>query len=318
MRTGRVAASTAGAALTAFALTGTLLGVSASAQVKEKLKEAGAAAKAAGKEVGKAGKAVGEATAEGAKDVAGKTKDVATGTGKAVGTGAKVAGEGTKDAVTGAGDNTLTAAEKADGWRLLFDGTSLAGWRGYRQTAAPEGWKVVDGAIARVGKGGDLVSADTFSNFELQIDFRIAPKGNSGIFYHGVESADGPIYHSAPEYQVIDNEGHPDAKNGPDRFCGANYVLDPPSNKDACKPAGEWNSARIVVNGAHVEHWLNGEKVVTYELWTPEWKAKVATTKFKDWPAYGMAKSGLIGLQDHGDEVAFKNIKIKVLAGASN
>jgi hypothetical protein len=290
----------------------------AGAQVKEKLKEAGAAAKSAGKEVGKAGKAVGEATAEGAKDVAGKTKDVATGTGKAVGSGAKVAASGTKDAVTGVADNTLTAPEQAEGWRLLFDGTSLAGWRGYRQTTAPEGWKVVDGAITRVGKAGDLVSADAYANFELRVDFRIAPNGNSGIFYRGVESEDGPVYHSAPEYQVIDNAGHPDAKNGPDRYCGANYALNPPANKDACKPAGEWNSARIVVNGAHVEHWLNGEKVVEYELWSDKWKAEVAASKFKAWPTYGMAKSGLIALQDHGDDVAFKNIKIKVLKSGTS
>lgn len=289
------------------------LGAPSGAQVTEKLKEAGAATKAAGKEVGRAGKAVGEATAEGAKEVAVKTKDVVTGTGKAVGSGAKAAAEGTKAAVTGVSDNSLTAAERADGWRLLFDGTSLAGWRGYRQATAPDGWKVVDGAITRVGRGGDLVSAESFGNFELAIDFKVAPKGNSGIFYRGVESTEGPIYYSAPEYQVIDNVGHPDAKNGPDRFCGANYALDPPANKDACKPAGEWNSARIVVNGAHVEHWLNGEKVVSYELWSPEWKAKVAASKFKAWPAYGIATSGLIALQDHGDDVAFKNIKIKVL-----
>ena len=294
------------------------LGAPAGAQVTEKLKEDGAAAKSSGTDVGKAGKAVGEATAEGAKDVAGKTKDVATGTGKAVGSGAKVAASGTKEAVTGVADNTLTAAEQADGWRLLFDGTSLAGWHGYRQTTAPEGWKVVNGAITRVGQGGDLVSADTFSNFELRIDFRIAPNGNSGIFYRGVESADGPIYYSAPEYQVIDNAGHPDAKNGPDRYCGANYALDPPTNKDACKPAGEWNSARIVVNGAHVEHWLNGEKVVEYELWSDKWKAEVAASKFKEWPTYGMSKSGLIALQDHGADVAFKNIKIKVLKSGTS
>ena len=294
------------------------LSAPAGAQVTEKLKEAGSAAKAAGKEVGKAGKAVGEATAEGAKDVAGKTKDVATGTGKAVGSGAKVAASGTKDAVAGVADNTLTAPEKADGWRLLFDGTSLAGWRGYRQTTAPDGWKVVDGAITRVGKAGDLVTAEEFANFELKVDFKIAPRGNSGIFYRGVESADGPVYYSAPEYQVIDNAGHPDAKNGPDRYCGANYALNPPTNKDACKPAGEWNSARIVINGAHVEHWLNGEKVVEYELWSDKWKAEVAASKFKAWPAYGMSKSGVIALQDHGDDVAFKNIKVKVLKSGTS
>jgi Domain of Unknown Function (DUF1080) len=294
------------------------LSAPAGAQVTEKLKEAGVAVKSAGREVGKAGKAVGEATAEGAKEVAGKTKDVTTGTGKAVEAGAKVTASGTKDAVTGVADNTLTAPEQAEGWRLLFDGTSLAGWRGYRQTSAPAGWQVVDGAITRVGKGGDLVTAETFSNFELKIDFRIAANGNSGIFYRGVESADGPIYRSAPEYQVLDNAGHPDAKNGPDRFCGGNYALEAPSNPGACKPAGEWNSARIVVNGAHVEHWLNGEKMVEYDLWSDTWKAQVAASKFKEWPTYGMSKSGLIALQDHGNDVGFKNIKVKVLKSGTS
>jgi hypothetical protein len=298
--------------------TALVLTAPAGAQVTEKLKEAGTAAKTAGREVGKAGKAVGEATAEGAKEVASKTKDVTTGAAKAVGSGAKVAASGTKDAVAGVADNTLTATEQADGWRLLFDGTSLAGWRGYRQTTAPDGWKVVDGAITRVGRGGDLVTAEPFANFELKIDFKVAPKGNSGIFYRGVESADGPIYYSAPEYQVLDNAGHPDAKNGPDRYCGGNYALEAPAKPDACHPAGQWNSARIVVNGAHVEHWLNGEKMVEYELWSDKWKAQVAGSKFKAWPAYGMSKSGLIALQDHGDDVAFKNIKIKVLKNGTS
>lgn len=304
---------------TVTVLAGLTLAAPAVAQVTEKLKEAGSAAKAAGKEVGKAGKAVGEATAEGAKDVAGKTKDVSTGTAKAVGSGAKVAASGTKEAVTGGvADNTLTATEQADGWKLLFDGSSLNGWRGYRQTTAPDGWKIVNGAITRVGQGGDLVTAEAYANFELKIDFKIAPNGNSGIFYRGVESADGPIYYSAPEYQVLDNAGHPDAKNGPDRYCGANYALEAPAKPEACHAAGQWNSARIVVNGAHVEHWLNGEKMVEYELWSDKWKAQVAASKFKEWPTYGMAKSGLIALQDHGNDVAFKNIKIKVLKSGTS
>ena len=295
-----------------------ILTTPAAAQVTDKLQEAATATKTAGKEVGKAGKAVGEATAEGAKDVASKTKEVTVGTAKALGSGAKVAAAGTKEAVTGVADNTLTASEQAEGWRLLFDGASLAGWRGYRQTTAPDGWKVVDGAITLVGKGGDLVTADTFANFELKIDFKLAPNGNSGIFYRGVESPDGPIYYSAPEYQVIDNAGHPDAKNGPDRYCGANYALEAPAKAEACHPAGQWNSARIVVNGAHVEHWLNGEKMVEYELWSDKWKAQVAASKFKAWPAYGMAKSGLIAVQDHGNDVAFRNIKIKVLKSGTS
>jgi 3-keto-disaccharide hydrolase len=208
-------------------------------------------------------------------------------------------------------DNTLTAQEKAEGWKLLFDGKTTDGWRGYQKKDVPAGWKAVDGELARVGEGGDLVSIDEYTDFDLKIDWKIAPNGNSGIFYRGSESEER-MYYSAPEYQVLDNDGHPDAKNGPDRFAGANYALMAPS-KQVCHPAGQWNSTRIVVRGAHVEHWLNGEKVVDYELWSPEWKKLVAASKFKAWPTYGMAKTGRIGLQDHGNAVAFKNIKIKVL-----
>ena len=168
-----------------------------------------------------------------------------------------------------AADNTLTAAEQAAGWQLLFDGKTIDKWRANNGTGIPANWSVADGAItAAKGEGSDLVSVDEFGDFELAVDFKVAKNGNSGIFYRGVEAKGEPIYHSAPEYQVIDNDGHPDAKNGPDRFCGANYALDPPAPASACKPAGEWNSARLVVKGAHVEHWLNGTKVVEYELWS--------------------------------------------------
>ena len=210
-----------------------------------------------------------------------------------------------------AADNTLTAAEKAAGWKLLFDGKTTNGWRGYQKKDPPAGWTVVNGELTRTGEGGDLVTNDQYADFELAIDWKIAPKGNSGIFYRGLETEER-IYYTAPEYQVLDNDGHPDAKNGPDRFAGANYDLIAPS-KNVCHPAGQWNSTRILVRGPHVEHWLNGEKVVEYELWTPEWKALVANNKFKQWPSYGTAKAGVIGLQDHGDTVAFKNIKIRIL-----
>jgi hypothetical protein len=208
-------------------------------------------------------------------------------------------------------DNSLTAAEKAAGWKLLFDGKTTTGWHAYQKKDVPAGWTVTNGELTRTGQGGDLVSNDQYADFELSIDWKIAPKGNSGIFYRGLETEER-IYYTAPEYQVLDNDGHPDAKNGPDRFAGANYDLIAPS-KNVCHPAGQWNSTRILVRGAHVEHWLNGEKVVEYEFWTPEWKALVANNKFKQWPSYGMAKAGHIGLQDHGDTVAFKNIKLRVL-----
>lgn len=217
--------------------------------------------------------------------------------------------------LTAAADNVLTDAEQQAGWQLLFDGTTIDQWRAANGTGVPAMWSVVDGAItAKAGKGGvDLVSVDEYADFELAIDFKVAKNGNSGIFYRGVETPSAPIYHSAPEYQILDDTGHPDAKNGPDRFCGTNYDVDPPLVAGACKPAGEWNSAKIVVKGAHVEHWLNGQKTADYELWSPEWKAKVAASKFKAWPAYGMARSGRLSLQHHGDDVAFKNIKIRVL-----
>jgi Domain of Unknown Function (DUF1080) len=209
--------------------------------------------------------------------------------------------------------NTLTAQEKGAGWALLFDGSTTAGWHGYNQTTAPAGWAAKDGALTRVAESGDLSSDREYANFDLQFDWRISKNGNSGLMYRVVES---PMYKSSyftgPEFQILDNLGHPDGKNGKDRWAGANYALNAPS-EDTTRPVGEWNSCRLLVNGAHVEHWMNGVKVVEYELWSDDWKTRVAASKFKAWPDYGMAKSGHIVLQDHEAEVAFRNIKIKVL-----
>lgn len=215
-------------------------------------------------------------------------------------------------------DNTLSAAEKAAGWQLLFDGRTIDKWRGNNATGVPANWSVTDGAItAAKGPGSDLVSVDEYGDFELLVDFKVAKNGNSGIFYRGVEAKGEPIYHSAPEFQVIDNEGHPDAKNGPDRYCGGNYALDPPNPASACKPAGEWNSARLVVKGAHVEHWLNGTKVLTYTLDSPALREAIAKSKFKDVERFGKPLPGLILLQDHGDAVCYRNIKVRALNGKS-
>ncbi len=214
-------------------------------------------------------------------------------------------------ALSSAQAQELTAAEKAEGFVPLFDGSTLDGWRLYRQQQRPvRGWRVVDGAITRVAADGDLVTERTYADFELRLDWKVAPKGNSGIFYRASES-EPAIYHSAPEYQVLDNLGHPDGKDAKTSASAA-YGLFAPA-KSVARPAGQWNSARIVARGAHVEHWLNGEKVVEYALWSPAWKALVAASKFKEWPAYGQARTGHIGLQDHGDEVAYRNIRIKVL-----
>jgi hypothetical protein len=209
--------------------------------------------------------------------------------------------------------NTLTAVEKKEGWVLLFDGTSTKGWRGWKKDIAPEGWKAVDGALTRVAKAGDLITVDQYGSFDFMFEWRIAKNGNSGVFFHVAEAPDlSNAYATGPEYQLLDNDGHPDAKNGPDRFAGGNYALHPPVN-GVTKPIGEWNQSRIVVNGPHVVHWLNGVKVVEYELWSADWKDRVQKSKFKAMPRYGLEKTGHIALQDHGDEVAFRNLKIKSL-----
>jgi hypothetical protein len=216
--------------------------------------------------------------------------------------------------VTAQQPNTLTADEKAAGWKLLFDGATTAGWHGYGQRSMPEGWAVKDGALTRVGKTTDIVTDDEYGSFELRFDWRIAQGGNSGVMFHVVESPKfKEPYLTGPEFQVLDNAGHPDGKNGKDRWAGANYALHAPV-QDTTKPVGEWNECRLVVNGPHVEHWMNGVKVVEYDLWSDDWKARVAASKFKQWPDYGMAKSGRIVLQEHGFEVAFRNVKIKVLS----
>jgi 3-keto-disaccharide hydrolase len=209
--------------------------------------------------------------------------------------------------------NTLTDKERADGWKLLFDGQTTAGWHGYKQKGMPEGWAVKDGALTRVAKTTDIVSDEEFANFELQFDWKIAKNGNSGLFFHVVESPKyKETYYTGPEFQLLDNAGHPDGKNGPDRWAGANYALHAPTQNTAHGP-GEWNQCRLIVNNGHVEHWMNGAKVVEYELWSDDWKARVAKSKFTQWPDYGMAKSGRIALQEHGAEIAFRNLKIKVL-----
>lgn len=203
--------------------------------------------------------------------------------------------------------NTLTAAEREAGWRLLFDGRTLDGWRGYRQEE-PTGWAVVDGAIKRVGRGGDIVTDGDFDDFELSLEWKVEEGGNSGVLYNvtlGLEE----IYHGAPEMQVLDDERHPDGQN-PLTSAGANYALNP-APRGVVRPAGEWNEARIVMRGNHVEHWLNGKKIVEYELHSDDWKRRVAESKFAQWPEYGMADHGRIGLQDHGNPVMFRSIKIR-------
>src|SRR5437773_6615160 len=206
--------------------------------------------------------------------------------------------------------NTLSPAERAAGWRLLFDGKTTAGWRGFKMDSMPAGWQVVDGALTRVAAAGDIVTREQFKNFELSLEWNVAPGGNSGIFYRASED-ETAIYWTAPEMQVLDDAAHPD---GQSRLtaAGSDYGLYP-SPAGIVKPAGQWNQARIIVNGNHVEHWLNGVKVVEYELGSPDWEARVKASKFADHPRYGRNAEGYIGLQEHEFRVAYRNIKIRVL-----
>ncbi|MEO7964902.1 MAG: DUF1080 domain-containing protein [Gemmatimonadaceae bacterium] len=196
-------------------------------------------------------------------------------------------------------------------WTSLFNGKTTQGWHPYKKPGTPvTGWEVVDGAITRVGKGGDIVTDAEFGDFELELAWKLKPVGNSGIFYRATETTDD-IYENATEMQVLDNIRHPDNKT-PLTLAGANYALYP-APADAVKPVGEWNAVRIVAKGAHVEHWLNGRKVVDYEMWSPDWEGRVKKSKFAEFPTYGRAKKGHVGLQDHGDWVAYKSIRVREL-----
>jgi len=209
-----------------------------------------------------------------------------------------------------ASQNTLTDAERAAGWRLLFDGTTTAGWRNYGKPSLSDGWKVQDGALTRTGAGGDIITNDQFKNFELSIDWKIEPGGNSGVFYRASEDTDA-IYWNAVEMQVLDDAKHPD---GQSRMTSAGAAYDLyPSPAGHVHAGGEWNTARLIVNGNHVEHWLNGFKLLEFELGSRDWDSKVKASKFAPHPRFGKNAQGHIGLQDHGNVVAYRNIKLRVL-----
>lgn len=218
--------------------------------------------------------------------------------------------------------NTLSAAEKAAGWKLLFDGKTTNGWRGFHADAFPaQGWVVDDGAIKRVatlkgpGAGGDIITAAEYGNFELALDWKLTAGGNSGLKYLIVEPPGGKGRSGVGyEMQILDDVGHPDAKEGVNgnRTAGALYDLIAPSTH-AARPIGEWNEVRLIVKGRHVEHWLNGQRIVQFEIGSPEMKALIANSKYKDIQGFGDATSGHILLQDHGDEVSFRNLKIRAL-----
>ena len=205
---------------------------------------------------------------------------------------------------------TPPTAVSDTGWRALFDGRTTAGWRGYRMDSMPSGWTVVDGALTRTGAGGDIITRDQFGDFELELEWKVGPGGNSGIMYRVTEAGESS-YHTGPEMQVLDDAAH---RDGLSRLtaAGAAYGLYP-APAGVARPAGEWNAARIVARGRQVEHWLNGVKLLEYELQGPDWEAKVAASKFAEWPGYGRAERGHIALQDHGDRVAYRNIRIRAL-----
>ncbi len=213
-------------------------------------------------------------------------------------------------------DNTLTAKEKKQGWQLLFNGNNLGGWRTY-QNKPSNSWEVQNGILHCKGsntdksdKRADLITDKQYDNFELSVDWKISPAGNSGIMYHVTEAYDA-AYLSGPEYQIIDDEGFPE-KLEEWQKTGADYAMHTTHIRPT-KPVGQWNHTVIIFNKGHVEHWLNGVKVLSFEAWTPEWEQLKKEGKWKDAAGYGMAKTGSIALQDHGSEAWFKNIKIRPL-----
>jgi hypothetical protein len=223
------------------------------------------------------------------------------------------------------GPNQLTQAEKEAGWVSLFDGQTANGWRGYNKTEFPKGWEIVDGTLHCKGSGngeaggpdgGDIIYDKKFKNFDLKVEWKISKGGNSGIFYLAQEIPGKEVWRTAPEMQILDNVNHIDATLGKDgnRQAGSLYDLLPAKPQNS-KPFDEWNSAEIICYQGTVVHKQNGETVLEYHLWTPEWNALVAGSKFpeynKDWA--NVAKEGFIAFQDHGGDVWFRNVKIKVL-----
>jgi hypothetical protein len=199
----------------------------------------------------------------------------------------------------------------AGGWHVLFDGKITQDFRGWRSEGFPAGWQVVDGALTKDGPVDELITRKQYGNFELELDWKIGQSGNSGVFYRGTREYDH-IYWSAPEYQLLDDANAPDGKSRLTAAASAYAIY--PAPEGIVKPFGEWNTTRIVVQGTHVEHWLNGQKVVAYDLESADWKARVAMSKFSKYPNYGLAKKGLIGIQgDHPGSLALRHIRIREL-----
>ncbi len=213
----------------------------------------------------------------------------------------------------GTAKSKLAAGEEKDGWQLLFDGKTLDGWKGFRKEAgAPTGWIVENGVLTTPGGKGDIVTTGQYENFELDLEWKIAPKGNSGILFRVVDDGKHErTYETGPEYQLIDDQNYP-AELKEVQKTAANYDLEPAA-KGASKPAGEWNRTRLVVKEGRVQHWLNGQKVVEYEIGSDAWQKQVQSSKFAPLPGYAQTAKGRIAFQDHGDRVWFRNVKIREL-----
>ena len=203
-------------------------------------------------------------------------------------------------------------------WISLFDGKTLNGWHGFNKTGPIQNWAIEDGAMVCLGAaadahGGDIVTNAAYENFELKWEWKISKEGNSGVMYHVIEDAKYPSpYYTGPEYQLIDDIGFPE-KLEEWQKTGADYAMTVPNEKKKLKPVGEWNTSKIVFDKGHAEHWLNGKKIVEFQAWDDKWTKEKNEGKWKDYPDYGLAKKGLIALQDHGHKAYFKNIMIRVI-----
>ena len=214
--------------------------------------------------------------------------------------------------------NTLTTEEQQAGWRLLFDGKTTTGWRGYKSTTMPASWRVENGSLlARRTQGessGDIITDEQFDDFELVWEWKMTEGNNSGVIYRATEER-ANVWETGPEYQILDNQGHIDGLN-PLSSAGACYSAFPPA-KDVTRPLGQWNQSRIVARGNHVEHWMNGEKLLEYDVGSRSWQAHVKTSKFFP-SAYGQSNwgkvpKGHIGLQDYGGAIEFRGIKLRAI-----
>ena len=224
-------------------------------------------------------------------------------------------------ATSPAGNNTLTSAERSEGWTLLFDGQTTSGWHSYGKPGSiGNAWKVEDGTLHFDGaakkvsptQGGDIVTDEDFENFHLKLEWKISPKGNSGIIFYVHEDTTRykHTYHTGPEMQVLDNSGHADARITKHR---AGDLYDLITAKETVKPVGEWNLAEIKADKGRLQFYLNGEEVLSTTMWDDNWRTMIANSKFKEWSGFGTYKKGKIALQDHDDDVWYRNIKIRKL-----